>query len=56
MNINAILSFLAHLNPIILIIAGLILLVESRLAKFVGVVCIILGAILLCLPYLLTVI
>ena len=56
MDINAILSFLAHLNPIILIIVGVILVFASKLAKFVGVVCVILGAFLLCLPYLLTVI
>ena len=56
MTINTILSFLANLNPIILIIVGLILVFASRLAKWVGVICIILGAILLLLPYLLTVI
>jgi len=56
MDISAVLSFLAHLNPIILIIVGVVLFFASKLAKFVGVVCVILGAILLCLPYLLTVI
>jgi len=56
MDISAVLSFLAQLNPIILIVVGLVLIFASKLAKFVGIVCVILGAILLCLPYLLAVI
>jgi len=56
MDINAIYSFLATLNPIILIVVGLVLVFASKLAKFVGVVCTILGVILLLLPFLLTMI
>ena len=56
MDITAIYSFLAHLNPIILIVVGVILIFASRLAKFVGVVCTILGAVLLLMPFLLTMI
>jgi len=44
------------LNPIILIIVGLVLIFASRLAKFVGAVCTVLGVILLLLPFLLTMI
>lgn len=56
MDISAIYSFLATLNPIILIIVGLVLIFASKLAKFVGAVCTILGVILLLLPFLLTMI
>ena len=56
MDISAIYSFLATLNPIILIVVGVVLIFASRLAKFVGAVCTVLGVILLLLPFLLTMI
>jgi len=56
MDIGAIYSFLATLNPIILIVVGVVLIFASKLAKFVGAVCTILGVILLLLPFLLTMI
>ena len=56
MDINTVYQFLVHLNPIILIIVGIILLIAQKFAKWIGIGAIVLGAILLALPYLLRVI
>ncbi|WP_455285059.1 hypothetical protein [[Eubacterium] cellulosolvens] len=45
-------SFLVTANPIILIILGVVVFFAGKLARFVGAVMVILGAILLALPYL----
>ena len=56
MDINSIYQVLIHLNPIILIIVGIILLIAQKFAKWIGIGAIVLGAILLALPYLLKII
>jgi hypothetical protein len=56
MDLNAIYQLLVNLNPIILIIVGLVVFLSAKLAKFVGIVSIILGIVLLALPYVLRVI
>ena len=56
MDINTVYQFLVHLNPIVLIIVGIIVLIAQKFAKWIGIGAIILGAILLVLPYLLTMI
>jgi drug/metabolite transporter (DMT)-like permease len=48
--------FLIHLNPILLIIVGVILFFAAKFAKIIGIVAMILGAVLLALPYLLKVV
>jgi hypothetical protein len=48
--------FLIHLNPILLIIVGVILFFAAKFAKIIGIVSMILGAVLLVLPYLLRVV
>ena len=53
MDINTVYQFLIHLNPIILIIVGAVLFFASKLAKFIGIICAVVGVILLLLPYLL---
>ena len=45
-------NFLMSLNPFILIILGVVVFFVGKLAKFVGIVLVILGAIHLLLPYL----
>jgi len=56
MDINTVYQFLVHLNPIVLIIVGIIVLIAQKFAKWIGIGAIILGVILLVLPYLLTMI
>jgi hypothetical protein len=46
-------QFLLRLNPIILIIVGVLVFLSGKLAKFVGIVSIILGTVFLVLPYIL---
>jgi len=53
MDMNTVYQFLIHLNPIILIIVGVVLFFASKLAKFIGILCVIAGIILLLLPYIL---
>ena len=56
MDINTVYQFLVHLNPIVLIIVGIIVLIAQKFAKWIGIIAVILGVILLALPYLLKVI
>ncbi|MGB6681603.1 MAG: hypothetical protein WBF08_09830 [Candidatus Bathyarchaeia archaeon] len=56
MDINTVYQFLVHLNPILLIIVGIIIIVARQFAKWIGIGAIILGIILIALPYLLTMI
>ena len=44
------------LNPILFIILGIIVFVAGRLAKWIGIIMIIIGVVLLVLPYILGVI
>ncbi len=53
MDLNAIYQFLIQLNPIILIIVGIVVFLSAKLAKFIGIISIILGVVLLALPYVL---
>ena len=46
-------AWLLTLNPIVLIILGVIVVIAGKLAKWVGVIMIIVGIIFLALPYLL---
>ena len=56
MDVNSIYQVLVHLNPIILIIVGIIVFIAGKFAKWIGIGAVILGAVLLALPYLLRVI
>ena len=56
MNPTEVYQFLIHLNPILLIIVGVVLFFAAKFAKFVGIIAMILGVILLVLPYLLRVV
>jgi len=49
-------QWLLTLNPIVLIILGVIVFIAGKLAKWVGVIMIIIGIIFLALPYLLHII
>ena len=55
MDINTIYQILVHLNPIILIIVGIVIFIAGKFAKWIGIIAVILGVILLALPYLLKV-
>jgi len=46
-------TWLLTLNPIVVIILGVIVFIAGKLAKWVGVIMIIVGIIFLALPYLL---
>jgi multidrug transporter EmrE-like cation transporter len=46
-------AWLLTLNPIVLIILGVIVFIAGKLAKWIGVIMIIVGIIFLALPYLL---
>ena len=56
MDVNSIYQVLIHLNPIILIIVGIIVFIAGKFAKWIGIIAVILGVILLALPYILKVI
>jgi hypothetical protein len=56
MDVNSIYQILIHLNPTILIIVGIIVFIAGKFAKWIGIIAVILGVILLALPYLLKVI
>lgn len=49
-------SFLVTLNPIVLIILGVVVFFAGKLAKWVGIIMIIVGVIFLALPFILGVI
>ncbi len=46
-------AWLLTLSPILLIILGVIVFVAGRLAKWIGIIMVIVGVILLVLPYIL---
>lgn len=49
-------SFLVTLSPIVLIILGVVVFFAGKLAKWVGIIMVIVGVIFLALPYLLNLI
>ena len=51
--LNSAYTWLLTLNPIVLIILGVIVFFAGRLAKWVGIIMVIVGIIFLALPYLL---
>ena len=56
MDVNSIYQVLVHLNPIILIIVGIIIFIAGKFARWIGIGAVILGVVLLALPYLLKII
>jgi drug/metabolite transporter (DMT)-like permease len=46
-------TWLVTLNPILLIILGVIVFIAGRLAKWIGIIMVIVGVIFLVLPYIL---
>ncbi len=54
--VNSAYTWLVTLNPILLIILGIIVFVAGRLAKWIGIIMVIVGVIFLVLPYILGVI
>ncbi len=46
-------TWLVTLNPILLIILGVIVFIAGRLAKWIGIIMVIVGVIFLALPYIL---
>ena len=53
---NSAYTWLVTLNPILLIILGVIVFIAGRLAKWIGIIMVIVGVIFLVLPYVLGVI
>jgi hypothetical protein len=53
---NSAYTWLVTLNPILLIILGVIVFIAGRLAKWIGIIMVIVGVIFLVLPYILGVI
>jgi cellulose synthase/poly-beta-1,6-N-acetylglucosamine synthase-like glycosyltransferase len=51
--LNSAYTWLLTLNPILLIILGVIVFIAGKLAKWVGIIMIIVGIIFLALPFLL---
>ena len=51
--VNSAYQWLLALNPIIVIILGVVVFIAGKLAKWVGLIMVIVGVILLALPYLL---
>jgi len=49
-------TWLLTLNPILLIILGVIVFIAGKLAKWIGIIMVIVGAILLALPFLMHII
>ena len=50
--VNSAYTWLVTLNPILLIILGVIVFIAGKLAKWIGIIMVIIGAILLALPFL----
>ena len=48
---NSAYTWLVTLNPILLIILGVIVFIAGKLAKWIGIIMVILGVILLALPF-----
>ncbi|MGA3405382.1 MAG: hypothetical protein ABSD49_06615 [Candidatus Bathyarchaeia archaeon] len=51
--VNSAYTWLLTLNPIVVIILGIIVFFAGKLAKWVGIIMVIVGLILLALPYIL---
>ena len=51
--VNSAYAWLLTLNPILLIILGVIVFIAGKLAKWIGIIMVIIGVILLALPFLL---
>ena len=51
--VNSAYTWLLTLNPIVVIVLGIIVFFAGKLAKWVGIIMVIVGLILLALPYLL---
>jgi hypothetical protein len=51
--VNSAYTWLVTLNPILLIILGVIVFIAGRLAKWIGIIMVIVGVIFLVLPYVL---
>jgi hypothetical protein len=51
--VNSAYAWLLTLNPILLIILGVIVFIAGRLAKWIGIIMVIVGVIFLVLPYVL---
>ena len=49
---NSAYTWLVTLNPILLIILGVIVFIAGKLAKWIGIIMVIVGVILLALPFL----
>ena len=50
--VNSAYTWLLTLNPILLIILGVIVFIAGKLAKWIGIIMVIVGVILLALPFL----
>jgi hypothetical protein len=51
--VNSAYAWLVTLNPILLIILGVIVFIAGKFAKWIGIIMVIIGVILLALPFLL---
>ena len=51
--VNSAYTWLVTLNPILLIILGVIVFIAGKFAKWIGIIMVIVGVILLALPFLL---
>jgi hypothetical protein len=51
--VNSAYAWLLTLSPIMLIILGVIVFIAGRFAKWIGIIMVIIGVILLALPYIL---
>jgi hypothetical protein len=54
--VNSAYTWLVTLNPILLIILGVVVFIAGKFAKWIGIIMVIVGAIFLVLPYVLGVI
>jgi hypothetical protein len=50
--VNSAYTWLVTMNPILLIILGVIVFIAGRLARWIGIIMVIIGVILLALPFL----
>jgi uncharacterized membrane protein len=48
---NSAVTWLLALNPLLLIILGIVVFIAGKLAKWVGIIMVIIGVVLLVLPY-----
>jgi multidrug transporter EmrE-like cation transporter len=51
--VNSAYAWLLTLNPILLIVLGVIVFIAGKLAKWIGIIMVIVGIIFLALPYIL---